>query len=428
MDYLKRIFDDQLTDYLEAFGAVLIEGPKWCGKTTTAMQQARSILRLQANDTFEAAMKTVQTKPSVLLRGETPRLLDEWQVAPRLWDAVRDEVDMRQDVGQFILTGSNAVDKSQIMHTGNGRIARLKMFTMSLWESGESNGAISLKALFDNPDLDIDGVQSDLTIDRLVFAACRGGWPASLSRQTDKAKLLVAKNYFNSVCEADIQNVDGVNRNADLAKAVLRSYARNISTLAKKTSMVADVTATAETLSVNTFDDYQQALKRLFVIQDIDAWSPAIRSKTAMRSGQKRELADPSIATAALGLSPDELVMDMLTFGFVFECLCARDLRAYSAKLGTELHYYHDRYNLEADFVLHISNGKYALVECKLGSQDIEEGAAHLLEIKSLIRKFNSTSEVKLREPDLLVVLTGGRFAFTREDGVKIIPIGCLKD
>ncbi len=428
MDYLRRIFDHTLSEYLEAFGAVLIEGPKWCGKTTTAEQQARSVLKMQNTDELEANMATAQTKPSILLRGDTPRLLDEWQVAPQLWDAVRSEVDERQDVGQFILTGSNTVDKTQIKHSGNGRIARLKMTTMSLWESLESNGCISLKELFNNPSGDIDGLQSSLSVDQLVFAACRGGWPASLSRKTDNAKLLVAKNYFTTVCESDIQNVDGVERSASLAKIMLRSYARNISTLAKKSGILADMNATSETLSPKTFDDYQNALQRLFVIQDIEAWNPAIRSKTAIRSGLKRAFADPSIAVAALGLSPDTLIRDMKTFGFIFENLCARDLKAYSYGIGGELNYYHDRYDLEADFVLHIEDGRYALIECKLGSQDIEEGAQHLLELRNLVRKHNANEpQVPLREPDLLIVLTGGKIAYTRPDGVKIIPIGCLK-
>lgn len=267
-----------------------------------------------------------------------------------------------------------------------------------------------------------------MTIEQLVFAACRGGWPASLSRKTDQAKLLVARNYFTTVCEADIQNVDGVNRNPALARAILRSYARNISTLAKKSSIVADVNASAENLQVKTFDDYQQALQRLFVIQNVEAWNPAIRSKTAIRSGLKRELADPSIAVAALGLSPSTLIKDMKTFGFIFECLCARDLKVYSAPLETELNYYHDRYDLEADFVLHIADGRYALIECKLGSNDIEEGAHHLNELKSLVRQFNRNNrQTQLREPDLLIVLTGGQYAYKREDGVLVVPIGCLK-
>ena len=429
MDYLHRVFDTQLSEYLDAFGAVLIEGPKWCGKTTTAMQQAKSILKMQEPDNIEANLSTAQTKPSILLKGDSPRLIDEWQVAPVLWDAVRTMVDERSEPGQFILTGSNAVDRSKIRHSGTGRIARLEMLPMSLFESKESNGSISLTQLFNDPDLDIDGIRSDLSIEQLVFAACRGGWPASLSRKTEKAQLLIAKNYITTVCEVDIQNIDGVNRNANLARAILRSYARNLSTLAKKASIVADVNATTETLSLPTFDDYQQALQKLFLIQDIEAWSPAIRSKSAIRSGLKRELADPSMAVAALGLSPEVLMTDMKTFGFFFECLCVRDLRVYSQGLGSHVSYYHDRYNLEADFVLHLDDGRYALIECKLGSRDIEEGAQHLIQLKDLIRKFNKENTLtQLREPDLLIILTGGQLAYTRPDGVKIIPIGCLKD
>lgn len=429
MEYLRRIFDEKLKDYMEAFGAVLIEGPKWCGKTTTAGQQAKSILKMTDSDEQEANTATALTKPSILLRGETPRLIDEWQVVPQLWDAVRNEVDERQDVGLFILTGSNAVDKKKIKHSGNSRIARLKMLPMSLFESQESNGAISLKALFDNPEMDIDGVRSDLTIEQLVFAACRGGWPGSLNRKSDKAKLLIAKNYFNSVCESDIQSIDDVNRDPDLAKAILRTYARNISTFAKKNSMIADINATSETLTAPTFDDYQDALQRLFVIQDVRAWNPAVRSKTAIRSSLKRELVDPSIAVAALGLAPEALERDMKTFGFIFECLCARDLKAYSTNLGGELSYYHDRYDLEADFVLHIDDLRYALIECKLGSQEIEDGASHLVELRDLVRKHNVTEpQVPLREPDLMIVLTGGKMAYTRPDGVQVIPIGCLRD
>lgn len=429
MEYLNRTFDGQLADYLEAFGAVLIEGPKWCGKTTTALQQAKSVLRMQEPDKAQAYLATAQSNPSFLLSGDTPRLIDEWQDAPVLWDAVRMAVDSRGAAGQFILTGSNTVDRSKIKHSGNGRIARLRMLPMSLHESGESNGKISLRELFDNPALDIDGARSELTVERLIFAACRGGWPASLDKRTDKARLLVARSYLQTVYEADIQRLDGVNRSAGLTRSILRSYARNVSTLAKKSSLVADVNATAENLSMSTFDDYTNALRKLFVVQDVEAWCPAIRSKSAMRSGLKREFADPSIAVAALGLSPQALMLDMKTFGFIFECLCIRDLRVYSMGMDGTVSYYHDRYGLEADIVLHIADGRYALIESKLGSNEIEEGAKHLLEIKRLVKAYNErTGQTKLREPDLHIVLTGGEMAYTRTDGVKILPIGCLKD
>jgi len=384
---------------------------------------------MQEPEKSESYLITAMEKPSFLLRGDYPRLIDEWQMAPTLWDAVRTAVDDGGQPGMFILTGSNSVDQSKIHHTGTGRIARLKMFPMSLYESRESNGKISLMELFNNPNADIDGLTSDLDMERLIFAACRGGWPGALRLQSDQAQLLVAKDYFRSLCKSDIQHVDGVNRDEGLTRAIMRSYSRNIATLATKNSMVEDVKAYMENLSMPTFDDYVKALKSLFVIEDVDGWNPSIRSKTSIRSSPKRNLVDPSIAVAALGLSPSSLMLDLKTFGFLFECLCIRDLKAYSQKAHSEVGYYHDRYNLEADIVLHLDDGRYALIECKLGGREIDMGARHLLEIKSLVRQKNEGSkQIKLREPDLLIVLTGGEMAYTRPDGVKVVPIGCLKD
>ena len=429
MAYLQRMVDGLLTELLESSGAVLIEGPKWCGKTTTASQKAASVLRLQNPDTREAYIATAKTKPSLLLKGETPRLIDEWQIIPQLWDAVRVTVDDRQEMGQFILTGSNSVDSQDIMHSGTGRIARLRMHPMSLFETQESTGEISLKALFENPNMDIDAITSHTRIEELIFAACRGGWPAAHLAKTDNAKLNVARNYIDSLFSMDISTVDGVQRNEELARAILRSYARNISTLAKKSNMLKDVVANFETVSMCTFDSYLNALQRLFVIQDIPAWCPAIRSASAIRSGMKREFCDPSIAVAALGLTPQMLEMDLKTFGFIFETMCIRDLKAYSQSLRGSLAYYHDRYDLETDAVLRIANGQFALIEFKLGSSEIEEGAKHLIEVQNLMREYNKKEkQVPLREPDLLIVLTGGQLAYTREDGVKVIPLACLRD
>ena len=429
MAYLPRIADHILKEYLEAFGAVLIEGPKWCGKTTTAEQQANSELKLQNPDTRDGYLATAATRPSLLLDGATPRLIDEWQDAPTLWDAVRTAVDERQKVGQFILTGSNSVDKSKIRHTGTGRIARMRMFPMSLWESGESTGEISLTELFNNPDLVIDGKTSKLDIKQLIFASCRGGWPASLLGTTSRAKLLVAKNYLQSVCSSDISTVDGVKRNEKLAREILRTYARNISTLAKKSKMIQYVALTTESCTEPTFDSYVSALEKLFVIQDIDSWSPAVRSATAIRRGKKRGFTDPSIAVAALGLSPELLQMDLKTYGLIFECMAMRDLRAYSQSSYGSISYYHDRYDLEADAVLHLDDGRYALIEFKLGGAEIDMGAKHLLEIRELVRKKNEKeTQIKMREPDLLLIITGGPIAYTRPDGVKIIPLACLKN
>ena len=430
MKYYPRIADVVLRERLEAFGAVLIEGPKWCGKTTTAGQQAKSKLFMQDIDQKEEYLVTASTHPSFLLQGETPRLLDEWQVAPTLWDAVRVMVDKRQEPGQFILTGSNTVERSKILHSGTGRISRMRMLPMSLWESKESNGKISLKALFDDVNLDIDGVESNLSMEDLIYAACRGGWPASLHLKSKSAQLSVAKNYVSSICSNDIIQLDGVNRDERITQALLRSYARNISTLAKGSSILADVTGSGVVSTTRQIlDSYMQALTKLFVIQDIDAWCPAIRSKTAIRSQVKRSFSDPSIAVAAMGLSPDALGMQLKTFGFIFEQMCARDLRAYTPDFLTHLSYYRDRYGLEADLVLHLADGRYALIECKLGSKETEEGAKHLLEIKRLIREHNlQGKQVPLREPDLMIILTGGRYAYRRDDGVLIIPLATLKD
>ena len=429
MEYLKRIADEQLLLRLEAFGAVQIKGPKWCGKTTTAEMHARSILKMQDPDRRDGYLSTAKTKPSLLLKGDTPRLIDEWQVAPVLWDAVRHAVDERREKGQFILTGSTVIENKEIMHTGTGRISQMAMYPMSLYESRESNGKISLRDLFDNENFDIDGITSDLSVEQLIFAASRGGWPASLEAKTDSTRLLIAKDYVNIICEEDVSRVDGRKRNPVLARMILRSYARNICTLAKKTNLLADVSVEMENTSMSTFNDYVEAFERLFVIQDVEAWNPSIRSKTVIRSGNKRCFVDPSIAVAAIGATPRKLELDMKTFGFIYESLCMRDLKVYSQSLGGRLAYYHDRLGLEADAVLHLDDGRYALIECKLGSSDIESGARHLLQLKCLIEEKNNKSDgVKMRLPDLLIVLTGGQMAYTRDDGVKIIPIGCLKD
>lgn len=429
MKYLPRIADRELQLRLEAFGAVQIKGPKWCGKTTTAQRQAKSVVKLQDPDRREGYLATARTKPSLLLKGETPRLLDEWQVAPVLWDAVRHSVDERQARGQFILTGSTVIDDQEIMHTGTGRISQMPMYPMSLYESQESNGAISLQTLFDNPASDIDGITSSLSVEALIFAACRGGWPASLAEMSDAAKLLIAKDYVNIICNDDISRADQRQRNATLARLIMRSYARNLCTLAKKTTILADVAVEMESVSMPTLDEYLGVLERLFVIEDVEAWCPAIRSASAIRVGKKRCFVDPSIAVAILGASPAGLEVDLKTFGFIYECMAIRDLKVYSQLLGGKISYYHDRYGLEADAVLHLEDGRYALIEFKLGSREIEEGAQHLLKLKQLIEENNRKErQVKLRLPDLLIVLTGGEMAYTRQDGVKVIPLGCLKD
>ena len=392
--------------------------------------KAKSVILKHQTKYVERFLATAATKPSLLLKGEQPRLIDEWQDAPMIWDAVRTAVDNAGGKpGQFILTGSNTVDKTKIRHTGTGRITRMKIYPMSLWESLESSGEVSVQELFNNPDYDIDGASSKLDIPELILAACRGGWPATL-QMPPKASMFIAKDYVNSVCENDISAVDNKQRNPKIARQIMKSYARNISTLAKKSNILADVTASEDiSLSMNTFDDYVAALEKLFVIQDIDAWCPAIRSKTAIRSSPKRCFVDPSIAVAAMNVNAEALETQLKTFGFIFEQMCIRDLKAYTADFNSHISYYRDRYGLEADLVLHLEDGRYALIECKLGSSEIDDGAKHLLEIKRLIQEHNKTErQVPIREPDLLIVMTGGTMAYSRPDGVKVIPLACLKD
>ncbi len=427
-DYIKRICDDELELKLEAFGAVHIVGPKWCGKTTTAKQFAKSYIEMQDPDKRDMYMQTAKVKPSNLLVGENPRLIDEWQIAPNLWDAVRVSVDRRNGEGLYILTGSNSIDKTEIMHTGTGRIDTLVMYPMSLYESGESNGSVSLADLFNKPGALDDGCESSLTIDQLIFAACRGGWPSSLQKKSDKSKLLVARSYFDSLCAEDISDVDGVQRDETTTRLLLRSYARNISTIVTNRAIINDVKANTE-FCESSFYSYVKVLKKLFLIQDVDAWCPAIRSKSAIQATDKREFVDPSLVVAALGVDPEYFNLDLKTFGFIFETLCIRDLKAYSAALGGRVSYYHDRYGLEADCVLHLRDGRYALIEFKLGSADIDDGAKHLIELEKLIDEYNEKEkQCKLRHPDLKIVITGTQYGYKREDGVIVVPIGCLKN
>lgn len=424
MEYMDRYLDGELEQWMNTIGAVLIVGPRWCGKTTTGEQHAKSVLKLQDIDRQEEYQMWLDIRPSKLLEGEKPRLIDEWQMAPILWDGVRNSVDELQGEGLYILTGSTVVDESKIMHSGTGRIHRLLMRPMSLYESGESNGKISIEELFDNPDMDISGIESDLTIDDLIFAACRGGWPDSINKRNDEDKLLIAYNYLNNICESDISEVDGVKRDPDRVKVILKAIARNNSTLAKDTTIMADISANFTDISKPTYYSYVDALKRLFVIEDLRGWAPKIKSKSSMRSGNKKVFIDPSIAVAALNMGPEAFntIDGLKTFGFVFENLCIRDLSVYTSKLGGSISYYHDNTDTEVDCVVHLNDGRYALIECKLGKTKIEEGVQNLLKVNKLIE-----ANEDVRNPSFLAVLTGGEIAHTRPDGVKIIPIGCIK-
>lgn len=426
MKYIDRLTDIQLERKLGAFGAALIVGPKGCGKTTSAKQFAKSIVEFQDEDQRDNLLLIANTKPSDLLIGEKPRLFDEWQDAPKIWGAIRKDIDDTGHVGDYILTGSSSrpVDTP---HTGTMRISKLKMYPMSLYESGESNGEVSLMGLFNDPD-GFEGCRSNLSIDDIKYAICRGGWPRSVLIPSKERSMDIASDLFLQTCEMDISNIDGVKRNPLWAKAILRSYSRNVCTLASSKTIYGDVHANYE-LSMDTYYDYLNALRYLFIVEDIDAWCPSIRSKTAIRSGIKRNFIDPSIGAAALGIKPDYFAMDYKTLGFLFESLVIRDLKIYSSRYDGNVSYYRDRYELEADAVLHISDGRYALIEIKLGQNQVDEGASHLCEIENLINVHNEKEhQVPLRLPDLKIVITGTEYGYRRDDGVFVIPIGCLKD
>lgn len=423
-DYKQRVAESRLTDLLDAMGAVLIEGPKYCGKTTLAKQLAGSILYMADPDTKEQNLTMAQTNISRLLQGQTPRLIDEWQMAPQLWDAVRNEVDKRNENGQFILTGSAVPPRTDdIFHTGTGRMAWLRLRTMTLWESMESSGDISLSSLFKSTDR-IDGA-SNLDIYQLAYITCRGGWPAAVLKKSRKAALIQAEEYFEAVTRYDISRVDDVERDPEIARRLMRSYARNQGSQASAGTILADMRANeGDTINENTVYSYIKALKKIFVIEDSLAWNPNLRSKTAVRTSDTRYFTDPSIATAALGLGPEDLINDLKTFGLMFETLCLRDLRVYADAIGGKVYHYRDKNNLECDAVIHLKNGRYGLVEIKLGGNSlIEEGAATL---KSLADKIDTS---RMPAPSFSMVLTGtGQYAYKRpKDGILVVPIGCLK-
>lgn len=418
--YIKRIADTILKERMEASGAVLIEGPKWCGKTRTAMEAAKSTLFMQEPDKTISYIKAADTKPSLLLMGETPRLIDEWQMAPVLWDAVRHTVDMRGEAGQFILTGSAVPMDNVVAHTGTGRISRMIMRPMSLFESGESNGMVSLKELFEGKD-DIAGI-SELTIEKAAFCIVRGGWPASIG-ESEKVALRHAVDYVEAVINADVSRVDGVEKSPTRVRALMRSLSRNISTLATISTIRDDLAmGNGESISEKTISQYLNALDRIFVTENLPAWNPALRSKTAIRTSPKRQLVDPSIAAATLRLTPERLLDDFEYFGFLFESMCDRDLRIYAEANDGQLFHYRDKSGLEADAVICLADGRWAAIEVKLGSKEIEEAAVHLIELK------NKINTQKMKEPSFLMILTGTEFAYKREDGVLVVPIGCLRD
>ena len=421
--YRKRIADEILKRKLEGKGAVLIEGPKWCGKTTTAEQIAASVLYMDDPEKKDQNIAMSELNPKRLLQGATPRLIDEWQLAPKLWDAIRFEVDHRGELGQFVLTGSAVpVDTKEITHSGTGRFTWLTMRPMSLYESGDSSGEVSLKDLFDGKT-DADG-SSNLGIDRLAFLVCRGGWPQAVDMR-DEIALEQAMDYYDAVVRSDINRADNVQKNPERVRRLMRSYARNQGCQVPNTVFAQDISSNNEIgISEETVASYLNALRKIFVIEDMPAWNPNLRSKTAIRSSDTRYYVDPSIAAATLGIGPDDLINDLKTFGFLFETLCVRDLRVFADALGGEVYHYRDKDGQECDAVIHLRNGKYGLIEIKLGGDTlIEEGAKGL---KALEAKIDTNM---MNAPSFLMVLTGiGDYAYRRKDGVFVVPIGCLRN
>lgn len=422
-EYKRRIADKILERKVLGKGAVLIEGPKWCGKTTTAKQLANSVLDLGDASVLKQSMQMIEISPKTLLEGATPRLIDEWQALPPIWDSIRSEVDNRGVPSQFILTGSSVLpDADETIHSGTGRFAHIMMRPMSLYESGESNGTISLRDLFEGKTPEIQ--QNKLEIDDIAYLTCRGGWPWATIIPTEVA-LDQAFDYVDSVIQRDIQRVDKVKRSPERANLLLRSYARNISQQVSYSTIRKDMfTNDSSKLDEDTVADYIKALKKLFVIEDLAAWNPNIRSKAAIRTSDTRHFVDPSIGTAVLGLGPKDLVNDLDSFGFFFEDLAVRDLRVYAEALDGQLYHYRDSSGLECDTVLHRRNGSYALLEVKLGGEDnINKGAASMIELS------NNIDTDKMPLPSFMAVIVGvGKFAYQRKDGVFVIPIGCLKD
>ncbi|MDD6123570.1 MAG: DUF4143 domain-containing protein [Bacteroidales bacterium] len=419
--YKKRIADQLLSEQLEAAGVVLVQGPKWCGKTTTAQQAARSSIFLDNPATMKANLMLAEANPELILDGKTPRLVDEWQLAPTLWDAARFVVSQRGLPGQFIFTGSAVpADRSSITHTGTGRFAWLTMRPMSLQESGDSSASVSLGSLFKTGKA--AGIAVDIDVNRLSFLLCRGGWPGSL-QLSDKAALLQADNYVDAVVNSDISRVDNTTRNAGFAHKLLRSYARYQGAQVSLTKIADDILASgSNSFSVDTLYDYVNALKNIFVIEDMEAWSPNLRSKTAIRTSDTRYFIDPSIATSALGIGPDDLIKDLNTLGLMFETMAVRDLRVYADALGGKVYHYRDKNGLECDAIIHLRNGRYGLVEVKLGGDSLIESGAKTL--KALAAKIDTD---KMNAPSFMMVLTGvGKYAYTRADGVTVVPISAL--
>lgn len=416
--YYKRTIDKEIKLALSSMGAVLLEGPKWCGKTTTALQHSKSFVKMQDPSEMVNNKLMSETAPSLLLEGEKPRLIDEWQTAPNLWDAVRVDVDNTGETGQYILTGSTSPLKSATMHTGTGRISRIKMYPMSLFESEDSSGLVSLKSLFD--DKTMSPIKSDTTIHDFAFLICRGGWPQNLFLEPEQA-IYSMKQYVKSIYNNDINEVGETKTVPHRVELFLKSYSRNIQTMATHKTILDDMLANDTGITYPTLNTYLEKLQRLFIIDEIPAWTPNIRSKTAIRTSNKRGLVDPSIATAVLSVDPEMLLKDFELFGLLFESLCIRDLRIYANKIGGRISHYHDREGLECDAVVVLPNGDYGLIEIKLGGAQEDVAAKNLLKLESLLID-------KRRPPVFKMILTGGQYGYERPDGVLVVPISVLRD
>lgn len=416
--YLKRVIDQKLSLYLQTFGAVLIEGPKWCGKTTTASIYAKSTLKMQDPSQLSNNLQIADAAPQLLLKGATPRLIDEWQIAPVLWNTIRSYIDESQTSGQFILTGSTTPPNDSNRHTGTGRFGRLLMRPMSLFESLESTGEVSLKNLFEK--VPFNPCKSNLNIEMIAQFICRGGWPQSIIKPEDSA-LLIAREYVKAITNEEINTPNGVVRDSIRVRSFLRSYARNIQTLTKNTTLLEDMKANDISIDAATLYAYLSALQKIFVIEETPAWSPNIRSRTAIRTSNKKGVVDPSIAAAILGQTKSSLLKDFELFGLLFESLCIRDLRIYSDGIDGMVSHYRDDYGLECDAVIHLNDGRFALIEIKLGGKEENTAAKHLLQLETLLLSKGYPL------PQFKMILTGGELGYLRKDGVMVVPIGCLK-
>ena len=423
-EYKKRVVDEILDFYLESMGAVLIEGPKWCGKTRTGEEHAKSVVKLQDPDNVDKYRAAIKAKPSILLEGPTPRLIDEWQDFPILWNAVRHLVDERGEDGQFILTGSavpceEKKDKIPPRHTGTGRIVRMRMRPMSLWESGESTGEISLSALFDGAG-EVSG-RSSIGVDEIAHLVCRGGWPQAVLAKTPRAAYMKSSSYVDEVVHEDVHRVDGVEHNPDRVRNLLKSLARNISTMATNKTILQDLKANDSSISEKTLSSYLNALRKIFLVEDVPAWSPSLKSRLAIRSAMKRQFVDPSVATAVLGATPRRLLNDFRSFGSFFESLCVRDVRVYAQTLDGEVRHYRDQTGLEADMIVALKDGRWSAIEVKLGAGDIDSAAEGLKKLRAKV------DVGRMGHPSFLMILTGTDLGYTRDDGVVVCPLGCLR-